>query len=377
MISLSKSIARYSNLVVKRTKGSFIYTNNDKKILDLTSGIGSNVLGHCPDRISKLVSHKAQTLVHSQPNCYLPNNISPFFKELERFIPRHLNSSILSLSGSECIDNALKIAKLYTKRKYILSLNNAFHGRTLLSLSVSGRSLREYVGEKYLVNDCININPGQMLSHDILINTAAIIFEPIQGERGGYHSILPEYIRYLRKVSNNYDIVLISDEVQTFLRTGKYISYDDVDMIVLAKGLAGAYPLGALIGKSSIMDSIKTGIIGGTFQGNALSIAVATETLKIIKEENVLENVEEKGKQLKDFLIASKHIPLVRGKGLMLAIEFDTQKECDDFFEKALDKNILLMKTSYPKTLRLMPPLNINQDEINMIIDNFKQILTD
>lgn len=377
MISLSKSIARYSNLVVKRTKGSFIYTNNDRKILDLTSGIGSNVLGHCPERISKLVSHQAQTLVHSQPNCYLPDNIYPFFKELERFIPEHLNRSIMTLSGSESIDNAIKIAKISTKKKYILSLDNSFHGRTLLSLSISADSLRNHIGKEHLLGNCIIISPGQMISHDILSNTAAIIFEPIQGERGGYHSVPIEYINYLRRVSNTYNIVLIADEIQTFLRTGSYISYPDVDMIVLAKGLAGAYPLGALIGKSSIMDSIKPGIIGGTFQGNALSFAVATETLKIIREENILQNVEEKGQQLKDFLITlHKYIPFVRGKGLMLAIEFNTQKECDDFFDRALDRNILLMKTTYPKTLRLIPPLTINQDEINMITHNFKQILT-
>ena len=379
MIKISNCITRYNNLIIKQAKGSFIYTHDNRKILDITSGIGSNVLGHSPPKIVNLVKEQSNCLVHAQPSCYTPDTIYPLVQEMTKIMPSHLNSCLFALSGSEAVDHAIKIAKIYTKRRYIISLNKGFHGRTLIALSISDNDFHSKLGLRNIYHDCITINVGDSIPPEILDNTAAIIFEPIQGEKGGYTTILTDYIKYLKRVSKQYGIVLIADEIQSFLRTGEYLYHDSIgiesDITVLAKGLAGGYPLACVIGKSKIMDNIGIGIIGGTFQGNALFFSIATENLKIIRKENILKNVKEKGHQLHSFITTlNNKIPYIRGKGLMLAIEFHTQKDCDNFFNNCLKKDVLLMRTTYPKTLRLIPPLNINQHELNILMNCLYQV---
>tara|TARA_B110000908_G_scaffold53834_1_gene65619 strand:- start:13944 stop:14993 length:1050 start_codon:yes stop_codon:yes gene_type:complete len=348
----------------------------------MTSGIGSNVLGHSHPRISHVIKDQVGILTHAQPNCYMPQNIDPLLKELEGVVHKNIDSAIFSLSGSEAIDHAIKIAKMHTKKRYVISLNNAFHGRTLAALSISSNNLQQSMGIRNIYPDCIQIDIHDDISNEVMNNTAAIIVEPIQGERGGYHIVPTQYLEYLHKLCSQHETLLIYDEVQSFLRTGKYFTYEYgnvlPDMIVIAKGLAGPLPLSCVLGNSKVMDNVPPGIIGGTFQGNALAFAVSTEILKIVKEENILENILKKSIYLRDSLY--KHndkIKYLRGLGLMIGIEFDTQEKSDKFFNLCLENDVLLMKTSFPKTVRLIPPLNISYDEINQFTDCVDKVITD
>ena len=280
----------------------------------------------------------------------------------------------------------MKISKMYTGKRTVISFNGAFHGRTTANISVADLSLRHIVGDHLTIPDCHSQKIGDHIPHHILDKSAAILIEPVQGERGGYNMIDKTYMKYLRQVSKQYGIVLILDEIQSYLRTGRryHYQYSDIepDMLVIAKGLAGSLPLSVIITKHQITDNIPKGVIGGTFQGNALSMAVASEILDIIEDEGILDRVRVKGGEIMEELISlmfknTDKIERIKGMNMMLAIEFSSQKKADKFFDLALNRdNILFMRTSYPRTLRIIPPLNISDIDISKSLECVRRNLT-
>ena len=366
------------NLIVRGNKSS-LYTINNKSILDFTSGIGANSLGYSNPHINKVaiqqinkISHVQQFYLHNQPQQDIED-------ELNRFCP--YKNYVFGLSGTQAIDNAIVISKFYNKKKNVLYVKNAFHGRSVSTLSLID-NMGDKLGYDHLMPNCYMVKEDEEISSDILKDTSCIVIEPIQGERGGYHFISTNFMKYLKKVSLEHNIILIIDEVQSFYRTGldfayKHIDFNlDPDIIVISKGVASGFPLGCVIGKDAIMHSIPPGILGGTFQGNCLAFAVGAETLRVFREYNILNNIKKKGTFIKSFLEDLKDtypdtIQDVRGKGLMIGIEFKTQEQADRLFNKAFQSGLLLTKTSYPCTLRLIPPLNIDLEEVVL----FKHII--
>lgn len=383
MLNRAKCISQASSLKIIRAKGSYVYSSCGRKVLDMGSGIGSNVLGHGHPAVLGAILGQCQRVIHVAQHCYDNECVDVLNRELGHFVPKELDTALYCLSGSEGIDHATKIAKMYNKKRLVLSFSKGFHGRTTTNISLGDVTLRHQAGPNVIIPDYISMKAEKDIPSHILDSTSALIIEPIQGERGGYHSISPRFLKYLRRKCNQHGIVMIVDEVQTFLRTGTYFGNEVVvpDMAVVAKGLANSLPLSAVIGKSRVMNNIPIGVIGGTFQGNCISLMVASEVLRTIREEKILENVKKQGVVLRNGLrdIRSKNshiITDVRGKGLMVGIEYSNQRIANEMFNKYLRNNIFVMKTSYPSTLRLIPPLNIKDAEVSEFLDCTQKIIS-
>lgn len=366
-----KAITRCCPYTISYGRGSYLYTECGKKILDLTSGIGANTLGYSHPSINKKITEQLARTTHVQQFYFYTETQKRLESELNKITPKeYQNNYLFGLSGTDAVDNAIKFARHYTGRKGIVSLRNSFHGRSTLCLSTGdmgfwGTADEVLIDPQY--HYYINIGQEIPCTWD---NIACVIMEPIQGERGGYHAIPKDYIKYLYDTCESRGIILIMDEVQTFIRTGVPFRGMDgqhkiPDITVISKGLASGFPLSCVMGKSEIMRSMPRGILGGTFQGNTLSFVAAEETLKIYRTRNISRNIRVAHDLIVRYLMMSPVIKKIRAHGLMIGIEFEDQITCDSFFNRCLANGVLFTKGSYPRTLRIIPPLIIDYDNIH------------
>jgi acetylornithine aminotransferase len=256
-------------------------------------------------------------------------------------------------------------------------MDKAFHGRTLATLSATG-SRKVHAGFEPLVSGFVRVPYDDLEAVKQVAqnnrNVVAILVEPIQGE-GGIHVAHLEYLRTLRELCDQYQWLLMFDEIQTGLgRTGKWFVYQHADLlpdvVTMAKGLAGGVPIGACLAKGAAAELFKPGNHGSTFGGNPLACAAALATLETIEEERLLENASKIG----DFMLArlraaldgAKGVTEIRGMGLMLGVELD--RACGELVQGALDAGLLINVTA-DKTVRLLPPLVMNQDEAQQLVD--------
>ncbi|MFR5264594.1 aspartate aminotransferase family protein [Clostridium sp.] len=371
------------DIVIEYGKGSYLYDNNKKKYLDLTSGIGVNSLGYCDKEFMERLKNQLTKITHTS-NLFINENAVETAKLLVQL--SKMDKVFFSNSGAESNECAIKIARKYSYDKYgfgrdkILTLKNSFHGRTLTTLKATGQEkFHKYFypfPEGFIYGEANNID-------NILLklnknNVCAIIIEPIQGE-GGVFPLSYEFITSLKKVCDERDIILIFDEVQCGIgRTGKIFAFENFDVtpdiVTLAKGLGGGVPIGAVICNKKTSGVLNYGDHGSTYGGNPLVTTAAKYVLSKISNISFLNEINEKSAYLINALknIKSDNIIEVRGMGLMIGIE--VKGNLNEYIDKGIEKGILLLSAG-SNTIRLLPPLTITIAELEEAISVLKEIL--
>ena len=379
-------IGNYSRYPISiiRGEGSYVYDSNNKKYLDFISGIAVNNLGHSNKGIKKAIIEQLDKLVHISNLFLIPSQIK-LAKSLTSNLPRY--KVFFCNSGTEANEAAFKLARkwgIFNNKRTIISVTGGFHGRTFGSLSAT--TPKKYKEGFYPLvpgfktakfNDINSIK--SIIKEDKKI--LAVIIEPIQGEAGVKISD-KKYLQELFKICKKNKILLIADEVQVGIgRTGKLFGFENYDIkpdiITLAKALGGGIPCGAIIANPDISDFLTPGSHGTTMGGNPLAMASGLSMLNQIKKPSFLINVNKKGELFLDKLkklSSSDLIKEVRGKGLILAIEFYEEKKAKLFANKCI-KNGLLVLITEKYNVRILPPLNVKNNEIIESIKIMKFVL--
>ena len=378
-------MSNYAPLGVTFTKGSGCYLtdNNGNQYLDALCGVGVTGLGHSHPEISKAIQLQAQQLLHTS-NWYHIQHQEVLAEEL--CILANMDKAFFGNSGAEANEAAIKIARLHGHANNIdtptiLTANQSFHGRTMATLSATGNP-KVQAGFSPLVSNFIYVdfnNIEAIKAHAENKDIVAVMLEPIQGESG---VIIPDdtYLNQVQEICQKNNWLLILDEVQTGIgRTGKMFAhqYNGItpDVLTLAKGLGNGVPIGACLAKGNAAKLLTPGTHGSTFGGNPLVCRTALSVLEVIKKDNILDNVTNMSayisssfsEKLKDVSTVKE----VRTKGLMIAIELD--QECTQLLQQALDNKLLINITG--QSIRLLPPLIINKEQANVMIDTICNLI--
>jgi acetylornithine/succinyldiaminopimelate/putrescine aminotransferase len=360
------------SLEIEKAAGIYMYDTSGKQYIDLIAGISVSNVGHCHPKVVKAIQKQAETYMHLMVfGEYIQNPQVALGKLLSDNLPSNLESTYFVNSGSEAIEGALKLAKRYTGRHEIIAFRNAYHGSTQGALSVMGnedfkRPFRPLLpGIKFLdYGDASQLN-------QITEKTACVLFEPIQGE-AGVRVPSKEYIQQLARICKQKGALLIADEIQTgFGRTGKLFGFQNFniepDIIAIAKGMGGGMPIGGFVSSNKIMVSFKTNPVLGhisTFGGHPVSCAASIATLQVLLEENLINQVEEKSNLIKSLLKHPK-IKEVRGKGLILAVQFDSFENNKKIIDQCISNGVITDWFLFcDDCMRIAPPLTITKKQI-------------
>jgi len=355
-----------------RAKGIYIYNAQNKKHIDLIAGIGVSNVGHCHPSVVKAIQEQVETYMHLMVyGEYVQTPQVNFAKALADILPESLSCTYFLNSGTEAVEGAMKLAKRYTGRKGFIACKNAYHGST-------------QGAESLMESDFYSSGYGPFLPHvsfiehnniadlnKITSEIAAVFIEPIQGEAGIRVADL-SYMQALRAKCTETETLLIFDEIQSgFGRSGKMFAFEHYnivpDVLLLAKGIGGGMPIGAFISSLEIMSVLShTPILGHmtTFGGHPVCCAAGLATLRTLIDDHIVDEVEEKGQFFKQYLKHSA-IKEIRGKGLMLAVEFENF----EINKKIIDACILdgLLSDWFlhcSNSMRIAPPLIITKEEI-------------
>lgn len=374
------------SIEIDKAEGLYLYTPGGKRYLDLISGISVSNVGHRHPKVVAAIKDQVDKYLHLMVyGEYIQSPQVQLAHLLATELGGGLDSVYFVNSGSEATEGALKLAKRYTGRPDIISMNNAYHGSTAGALSV--------IGDEEFRNAFRPLSPGISFMQfnelrdleKINKNTAAVIVEPVQGE-AGYIPPSPGYLQALREKCTKEGTLLIFDEVQCgFGRTGSIFAHHQLDVvpdiITLAKGMGGGMPIGAFVSSKKLMDSFKNNPILGhisTFGGHPVSCAAALATLKLIMEEDLVSSVKKKHLLFKD-LLQHKAIKEVRGLGLMLAVQLDNFENIEKVIHICLEKGLIIDWFLFcDNALRISPPLTIGEKEIRescaIIINAIKEV---
>ena len=396
-MNLSKHISNaikilHPTIFPKYASGSWLYTQDNQKYLDFTSGIGALSTGHNHPYIIKNVKSQLDKYVHMPQQLFNIHEASNELtgKLLDIMPDKSLDTFFYVNSGSETTDNAIKMARSYTNRPNIITMNKGFHGRTYGALSVTSSNLtcRKNINPMLpgvYYSDINNIDSfDKILNHQTSPEeVACVIYEPVQGE-GGIYSLDTNFLKDVHDICSKYNIITIADEVQCgFGRTGTYwnVEQKDVvpDIMTFGKGIASGFPFAGLVANEKIMNNIGPNFLGGTYGGNAISCAAASATIDVFKTENILNNVMIKGEILKRGLIDIPGVKAVRQHGLMIGIELFRSNEINyiqTIVKKMNENNILILTCgNNGQYIRLLPPLNINNEECKLFLTKFKNVI--
>ena len=369
------------NLALSHGKGCQVWDFEGNEYLDFTSGIGVNSLGWADEDWLKAVVHQASSLAHTS-NLFFTEPSSRLAKKLAEV--SGLKRVFFANSGAEANEGAIKTARKYSHDKYgkdratVLTLVNSFHGRTISTLSATGQEVFHQhffpftKGFDHTPANELRALETRLGQKDV----CAIILEVVQGE-GGVCSLDHEYLQGVQALCHQYDVLLIIDEVQTGIgRTGTMFAYQQFgltpDIITLAKGLGGGLPIGAFVLGEKVQDTLGKSDHGSTFGANPVSCAGANAVLAKI-DDAFLAEVKRKGKKLQKALAALPKVKSVSGLGLMIGVEFEEGTKAADIVAKCIEKGVLFL-TAKTK-LRLLPPLIINDEQIEKGIAVLKEVL--
>jgi predicted acetylornithine/succinylornithine family transaminase len=363
-------------------KGSYLWDADGKQYLDFIAGIAVCALGHCHDELQKVIQQQAASLWHIS-NLYW---IEPQVRLAEKLTQiSGLDKAFFCNSGAEANEGAIKLARKYFYRQkepgrnQIIVFNDSFHGRTLATLTATGQKKYQEgfapLPAGFLYADYNNLAAVEKLLSD---EVAAIMIEPIQGE-GGVHPADPVFLNSLRRICDREGILLIFDEVQCGVaRSGHFMAYQSYgvkpDIATMAKGLGGGFPIGAMLATDKAASGFAPGDHASTFGGNPLATAVADRVVELVSAPVFLDNVKKMGGFLKESLesIKDERIVTVRGKGLMLGVEFNAPIK--DLVTICMENGLLLLGAG-ANVMRFVPPLNINEIEVNQAVNIFKKSL--
>ena len=384
------NVHKRQNICFSHGKGCYLFSSQPifkkNKYLDFNSGGGVNSLGYSHPKLVSAITKQAKRIWHLSN--YFENKMAEnLSKKLSQL--SGLDKVFFVNSGAEGVEFAFKVARKFffnqNKEKYeIMSLKMGYHGRTLGALSASANEFyRKGFGP--LLEGFIHAEANiQDIKQKITPKTACIIIEPIQGNEG-MKFLGWKFLKELRELCTENDILLILDEIQTGIgRTGKFFAYEHAnikpDILILAKGIAGGFPLGAVLSNEDIANSIPISGHGGTFGGNLLGISVAEETIKQISNKKFLEHVTFIAKIIDDELNALHKlfpniIDEVRGFGLMRGLKINKNINLEDLMTEALKEHLILGSAS-GGILRITPPLIITEEEFKIGINKIKTILS-
>jgi len=401
-------------VVIERASDAILLDIDGNQIIDLGSGIGVTGVGNSAQRVVDRVIEQVQAFTHT---CF---TVAPYMnyievcEKLNAMTPgSHKKKSLLVNSGAEAVENAVKIARHFTKRPAIVVFEHSYHGRTNLTMALTAKNMpyKEGFGpfapEVYRVpmpysfhwvgdQATISEDAIEMVTHKIdkeigAHNVAAILIEPIQGE-GGFIVPPKGFLPALAKYSKENGIIFIADEVQTgFARTGHMFAVEEEgvvpDMVVTAKGIAGGLPLAAVTGRADVMDSVHASGLGGTYGGNPIACAAALGAMETMEEENLVARAQHIGEILGSSLrVLAKKYPVigeVRGRGAMQAIELvepgtknPNTAAMNSVVKYCQSQGVLVLTAgTYSNVVRFLPPLVITdellKDALNVLDDAF------
>ena len=370
---LESGVYARRGLTLVRGQGAHLWDDQGRQYLDAMSGHGAAILGHGHPRLARAVAEQVETLM-SCPGSFA-NDVRTRF--LERLCEvSGFRRFFLANSGTEAIEAALKIAVLTTGRSKILALRRGFHGRTSGALGTTWtRSLREPFAA-LTPSRVEHLPPADLDAARLAIDTetAAVLVEPIQGE-GGVHPLPSDYLAGLRKLCEEQGALLIFDEIQTGCgRTGSWFAFQqsgvEPDLLVLAKGLAGGFPIGA-VALSERLSPLPVGSHGSTFGGNPVACAAGLATLETLEQEALVERAEKLGQHgletLRRALASSRVVREVRGRGLMVGLEL--RQRVTPLLRTLMEEDRILALPAGRTVLRLLPPLVIDEEDWQRILE--------
>ena len=368
----------------KYGKGSFLYSTNGKKYLDFVQGIAVNALGHANPYLIKAINKQSKKLWHVSNAFIIPEGE----KLAERLTKKTFADYVIfQNSGAEATEAAIKVARRYfysigqSKKNRILCVKNSFHGRTLATIYASGsKKMTEGFGPKVDGFDHFEFGDHKALKRSITNKTAAIMVETVMGEGG--IKVIPDWcLKGLRKICNKKKILLILDEVQCGIgRSGNFFAFENAnikpDIVPIAKGIGGGFPLGAVLMNKKVASSMTAGTHGSTFGGNPLAMSVGNAVLDQLLKKGFLSNVKklskyfhaELNKLKKEF---PKIIKEVRGVGLLIGLQLHSNQ--NKFIQKLMDNNLLTIRAA-ENVIRILPPLNVKKKEIDFAIKTIKKV---
>ena len=408
--AVANGVGVFNTATVSHAKGAIITDTDGNELIDFAGGIGVVNAGHCPPSVVEAIKTQADKYIHTSFNVVTYEPYIELCEELAEILPHgEKTKCMLVTTGAEAVENAIKIARQSTKRSAVICFTGAFHGRTLMAMTLTSKinykldcgpfapevyrlpfpnfyryggnsSLNDFVDlELKRLNESMHnlVNPG---------NVAAIILEPIQGE-GGFNAIPKKYLEGLRAFCDEHGIKLIFDEIQSgFARTGKWASWQNYnvtpDISTYAKSLGSGMPIAAIVGKADVMDSAAGGTIGGTYIGNPLSCVAALATIKLMKDQNLNQRANEIGKvimaRLQNLMKTVPQIGDVRGVGAMNAIEFVKNSDprqpdgelCARVVKGCSEQGLIVLAAgTFKNVIRILSPLVITNEQLNTGLD--------
>ena len=408
----------YNETVLERGLGSLVWDVDGKEYIDFAGGIGTLNVGHCHPAVVKALREQAGKLLHTSFHVAAYENYLQVCEKLIETVPGPAKKkALLFNSGSEAVENAVKFARSFTKRRGVISFEYGFHGRTLLCLTLDGKhkplrtGLGPFAPEIYharlpyayrppkgvkpedLTEFCLGELERFFLTDCPAEEIAAIIIEPVLGE-GGFIVPAPGFLKGLRALCDKHGILLIIDEVQSgFGRTGKFwaMEHDGIlpDLVTIGKSLGAGMPLSAVVGRAEIIDAAPLGSVGGTYGGNPMSCAAALAVFDVFREEGLVNKAAKIGKTVQArFDALAKNHPNVgdsRGLGAMRAIELVKDKktkepypgaEVKEIIKRCNQKGLLVLRAGiYDNVIRTLMPLTIDDKTLNKGLDILEEAL--
>lgn len=413
---VSDGVGVFAPTSVVSAKGGLITDEDGNELIDFGGGIGVLNAGHCPEPVVKAIKDQAEKLIHA---CFHVSTYEPYValcEELVSLFPHgDKTKAMLTNTGAESVENAIKIARQATKRSAVICFTEAFHGRSMMAMTLTSKinyktDCGPFAPEVYRLPFPNYYMDGDGLTEEEFVNrelqrleestkvmvapeqVAAIIVEPVQGE-GGFNVTPKAYMKGLRAFCDKYGIMLILDEVQSgFCRTGKWAAYQHYDVVpdmsTWAKSMGSGMPIGAVIGKQEVMDKATPGTIGGTYLGNPISCASALATIEYMKDVNLNEKAMSLSKVVKARFETMKAntnvIGDIRGLGAMQAVEIVKNNDkhqpnaelVAQLRDACLKRGLLLLNAGVNKNIiRILSPLVISDELLNKGLDIIEEEL--
>ena len=382
MSSILGTYAR-RNISFKEGKGCYLFSDNGEKYLDFVQGIAVNVLGHCNEHLVKTIKEQSSKLWHVSNVFVIPEQ-----EKLAKKLTENTFADFVCFqnSGSEATEASIKIARKYfhkigkPEKNRIITFEGAFHGRTLAALFAANNPKHtEGFGPKVEGFDQVPFADHEAVKKAINKNTAAIMIETIMGEGG--IKVVPDFcLKGLREICDEKEILLILDEVQSGIgRTGNFFAFESSgispDIVPIAKGIGGGFPLGACLVSKKVSVGMTPGTHGSTFGGNPLAMSVGNAVLDVVLEKDFLKQAREKSKYFYDGLSNLKKnypkiISEVRGVGFMLGLKL--LPDSNEFLERLMENKMLAVKAS-ENVIRLLPPLTVQKKEIDEALNKLEK----
>lgn len=367
-------------IALKKGSGAVVWDVEGNFYIDCLAGIAVNNIGHAHPKVVEAICNQAKKLIHTS-NLYYTEEQVELAKLLVDVSPHDL--AFFCNSGAEAVEGSIKLARKYTGKGGIIAMENSFHGRTLTALAATGQK-KYQKGFAPLAPGFTHVPFGNVdaVAQAIKNDTAAVLVEPIQGE-GGIITPPEGYLANLKKLCEENDILLIFDEVQTgFGRTGQMFASQTFkvtpDITALAKGIAGGFPMGAVLASREVGSAFEPGNHAATFGGNPLACAASKASLQVILDEDLLLKSRENGSYFQSKLNFLKEdhgiVEEVRGSGLMLGMELDVN--CVEMVNEMRARGCLINCTA-DKVLRFVPPLVIEKEQIDTVTCNLDDVLAE